>query len=267
MRANTLIQETPTRLRVPLNAARVALSRLVPLLATVVVGPVSAADTWMVTKTIEDRAVVERVAEYRDSVRRRLEPFFELAGVSYPPRRLVLVGLKHEQRLEVYAGDTRDTLRYVRAYPVMSASAVPGPKLKAGDGQVPEGIYRITKLNPDSEFHVSLKVDYPNAFDREMALREGRTNLGGDIFIHGGYRSVGCLAMGDDVAEELFVLAAETGLENVELLISPVDFRRGNRTPSRADAPVWTQTLYSDLYRSLVALPPTPLSNLSSSSR
>ncbi len=262
MPVSTLKSNTPPGLVALRGTALGSLPLLATLLAFFVTGPVSAADTWIVAKTTENRAVVERVAEYRESVRQRLQPFFVLAGVDYPPERLVLVGLKHEYRLEVYAGNTRDTMRYVRAYPVMGASAAPGPKLKEGDGQVPEGIYRITGLNPNSNFHLSLKVDYPNAFDRRMALREGRTNLGGDIYIHGGYRSDGCLAMGDDVAEELFVLAAETGLDNVELLISPVDFRRGHRVPSSADVPPWTQSLYGELHRSLAELPPAPLSSL-----
>lgn len=233
------------------------------MIAPFLVGPALAADTWMVAETMYNHAVVERVVEYRESVRQRLEPFFARAGITYPPNQLVLVGFKHEHRLELYAGDARDTLRYVRAYPVMSARAAPGPKLRAGDGQVPEGIYRITQLNPDSEYHVSLKVDYPNAFDRKMALHEGRTNLGGDIFIHGGHRSIGCLAMGDKVAEELFVLAAQAGLENVKLVISPVDFRRGHRLPSSVEVPQWTRSLYGEIHRSLEELPPSPLSNLS----
>jgi hypothetical protein len=43
--------------------------------------------------------------------------------------------------------------------------------------------------------------------------------------IHGGSASIGCLAMGDDAAAELFVLAAETGIENVTIVIPPVDLR------------------------------------------
>lgn len=42
--------------------------------------------------------------------------------------------------------------------------------------------------------------------------------------IHGKRCSVGCLAMGDEAAEDLFVLAAETGIENVSIILSPVDF-------------------------------------------
>jgi murein L,D-transpeptidase YafK len=47
----------------------------------------------------------------------------------------------------------------VRAYPIQAASGVPGPKLKEGDRQVPEGIYRLVLLNPNSRYHVSLRLD------------------------------------------------------------------------------------------------------------
>jgi murein L,D-transpeptidase YafK len=71
------------------------------------------------------------------------------------------------------------------------ASGKAGPKLREGDGQVPEGIYRIDGLNPNSSYHLSLKLNYPNDFDLEQARTEGRTELGGDIFIHGKAVSIG----------------------------------------------------------------------------
>ena len=54
-----------------------------------------------------------------------------------------------------------------------------GPKLREGDGQIPEGIYGIGYLNPNSSYYLSLKVTYPNASDRARAKKDGRTNLGG----------------------------------------------------------------------------------------
>src|SRR5436190_607476 len=75
--------------------------------------------------------------------------------------------------------------RFVREYPVMAASGGRGPKLREGDGQVPEGMYTIDWLNPNSSYHLSMHVDYPNAFDRAHAADDGRTALGGAIMIHG----------------------------------------------------------------------------------
>ena len=112
----------------------------------------------------------------------------------------------------------------------------------------------MTLLNPNSRFHVSLRLGYPNDFDREMALSDGRTDLGGDIMIHGGARSVGCLAMGDDAAEEFFILAAAAGLEHVKVVISPTDFRTGEPPPG-GTLPAWTAELYRALVRELAQYP------------
>ncbi len=64
----------------------------------------------------------------------------------------------------------------------------------------------IEYLNPNSKFHLSMKVSYPNSFDREMAKLDNRDNLGGDIMIHGSNRSVGCIPIGDGGIEELYFL-------------------------------------------------------------
>ncbi|HEY3378363.1 MAG TPA: hypothetical protein VGL77_12800, partial [Armatimonadota bacterium] len=138
-----------------------------------------------------------RVAQYGSVARQRLQPYFARADVPYPPRALVLVGLKDTQTLQLYAPDRHGVMRLLRAYPIHAASGHLGPKLREGDLQVPEGIYHVESLNPRSLFHLSLRLDYPNAFDHEMARHDGRTQLGGDIMIHGSAASAGCLAMGN----------------------------------------------------------------------
>jgi hypothetical protein len=119
---------------------------------------------------------------------------------------------------------------------------------------VPEGFYRIIYMNPNSKFHVSLRLDYPNAFDRLQAMREGRTRLGGNIMIHGSYVSIGCLAMGDVAAEDLFTLAADTGQDNIHVLLCPVDFR-SQSLPLNPLRPNWVTKLYTDLKSALLRLP------------
>lgn len=83
----------------------------------------------------------------------------------------------------------------------------------------PEGVYVIEWLNPNSRYHLSMRVSYPNAWDRQEATRENRTQLGGDIMIHGSNASIGCLAMGDEAAEDLFILAARTGISHVDVIL------------------------------------------------
>jgi murein L,D-transpeptidase YafK len=132
-----------------------------------------------------------------------------------------------------------------------------GPKLREGDQQVPEGLYRIELLNPNSRYHLSLRVNYPNAADIEQARAEGRdlAGLGGDIMIHGGAESVGCLAIGDPAIEELFVLVAGTGLDKVRLLIAPWDFRKETEDALAGRAPSWVAELYGQLRHEMAHLP------------
>ena len=205
---------------------------------------------------IAKQTVQNRLDQYGPQARARLKPYFDAAQVPYPPLWLALVGLKDEKILEVYAaGGTNQNVRFIRSYPILAASGGPGPKLREGDQQVPEGVYSIESLNPNSSYHLSLRINYPNAFDREQAAREGRVNLGGDIMIHGGATSVGCLAMGDEAAEDLFVLAAETSLTNITVILSPVDFRKSRSVPQSGALPAWTATLYQAIRSNLNELP------------
>jgi murein L,D-transpeptidase YafK len=206
-------------------------------------------------QTTRDRKTVQdRVEQFGQSVRVRLAPYFDAANIHYPPAKLTLVGLKHEKKLEVWACGIEKKFKLIRTYPILGAGGRLGPKLRQGDRQVPEGLYRIESLNPNSRFHLSLKVNYPNEFDHDQASRENRTNLGGDIMIHGGRASIGCLAMGDETAEDLFVLAAQTGIENISVILSPVDFRKTNLPDIRHTLPEWTNALYGQLRRELSKL-------------
>lgn len=199
------------------------------------------------------KTVADRLEEYGEPVRKRLEPDFAKAGVPYPPSRVVLAVFKDEKVLHVYAAGPDGALKHVRRYAVLAASGVQGPKLREGDNQVPEGLYGIESLNPNSLFHLSLRVGYPNEFDRAHARADGRAKLGGDIMIHGNAVSIGCVAVGDEGAEDLFVLAARTGLEHVRVILSPVDFRRS--TARTAGLPSWTPELYRSVAAEVAKLP------------
>ena len=90
-------------------------------------------------------------------------------------------------------------------------------------------------------------MGYPNADDRRRAQADGRTQLGGDIMIHGSNASIGCLAMGDPASEELFVLAALVGPQNVRVILSPVDFRRQDTVTLPAGQPAWVPALHAQI--------------------
>jgi hypothetical protein len=205
----------------------------------------------IVSRVGKTATVETRLAQYDAGVHARLAPFFQQTDVAYPPRRLTLIGLKQEKQLELWAGNDTGPMRYIKTYPVKAASGVSGPKLREGDKQVPEGIYTLESLNPNSRYHLALRVNYPNEFDRARALEEKRNNLGGDIMIHGKSVSVGCLAMGDAAAEELFILAARVDTENVRILLCPADFRVKKSILPPPEAPGWVAGLYQDLGKAL----------------
>jgi hypothetical protein len=202
--------------------------------------------------------VADKLALYQRPVRDRLADHFARAGVDFPARQITLVALKDRRQLQLYVRSD-DTWRYVTSWPILGASGQIGPKLRQGDRQVPEGIYPAESLNPNSRFHLALRVGYPNQLDRRLAAREGRTDLGGDIMIHGSDASVGCLAMGDRAAEDIFVLAALAGVENVRILICPVDFRRDKLPePLPESVPAWHDEIYQPLREALAELPAPP---------
>jgi len=202
-----------------------------------------------------EKSVADRVREYSEVVQKRLEPDFHRASVSYPPASLAFLVFKQEKELQVYAPGNNGTYRFIRQYPILAASGHAGPKLKEGDYQVPEGLYRIESLNPNSNFHLSLRINYPNEFDRANAARDHRENLGGDIMIHGSAVSIGCLAMGDSVSEDLFVLAAKTGIINIQVLMCPQDFRVNPTVVLRPGAPDWLAGLYDRIKSELRKYP------------
>lgn len=200
-------------------------------------------------------SVEDRVGQYGAIVAARLAPAFAAAGVAYPPHDIAYLAFKDQRVLEVYARGAADgPWRYIKSYSVLAASGLPGPKLREGDRQVPEGIYRAEWLNPNSRFHLSIRLDYPNDFDRRMAALDQRDTLGGDIMIHGNQVSIGCLAIGDEAAEDLFILAAVATPERTRIVVSPNDFRKpGVARPVTASA--WTGQLYEQLQSELGQFP------------
>ena len=196
-------------------------------------------------KIIGKRTVTEAVEEYGARATERFMPHFRAAGVAYPPEKLILLGLKKEKRLEVWA-KTEGKVAFIHSYPILAASGMLGPKLREGDRQVPEGFYRIISLNPNSSYHLSMKLNYPNTFDQQHASEEGRNLLGGDIFIHGKAASIGCLAMGDPAIEELFVMVEKVGRPNVSVIIAPQD-PRVSPLHTNSTHPTWTVDLYKKI--------------------
>jgi murein L,D-transpeptidase YafK len=182
---------------------------------------------------------------WRRQAQLRIRQRFAEAELPFPPERIALLALKQSRRLELWSG-VEGGWRLVHNYAILGASGTAGPKLRQGDKQVPEGIYRILLLNPASRYHLSMKLDYPNADDLAHARKEGRRNPGGDIFIHGRDVSIGCLAIGDPAIEELYLLAEQIGVAQISVYIAPRDPRIEPLSAPHG-SPAWLDARYQQL--------------------
>lgn len=183
------------------------------------------------------------------SSERRLKRLLADSNFIIYPKKLTIIGLKYEQTLEVW-GEINKKQTHIGSYPFTAFSGVLGPKFQEGDRQIPEGIYGIGYLNPNSKYHLSMQINYPNAFDKAMAKKEKRTNLGSAIMIHGKAVTIGCIPIGDQNIEELYFLVEQVGIRNTKVILAPVDFRRtsvkitSNRHP-------WLKELYANITKEM----------------
>jgi len=125
-----------------------------------------------------------------------------------------IVIFKGSRRLVLYRNGTP-----IRDYDIGLGWAPTGDKEFEGDGRTPEGSYYINRRNPNSAFHLSLGISYPDPNQQAAAVADGR-NPGGDIFIHGGLGkrrqrgdwTAGCIAVSDREIEEIWQLVPDGAL-------------------------------------------------------
>jgi murein L,D-transpeptidase YafK len=148
---------------------------------------------------------------------------------------------KSEKVLEIWVKQ-EDKFAIFKTYPICTFSGRLGPKIKQGDGQSPEGFYRVGlgQLNPYSSYHLSFNLGYPNTYDRA----NGRT--GDYLMVHGNCVSIGCYAMGDENIEEIYTLmeaALRGGQKNIDVHVFPLRFDSTKIAWQRSE---W-QPFWSDL--------------------
>ncbi|MGQ0563393.1 MAG: L,D-transpeptidase family protein [Gemmatimonadota bacterium] len=155
-----------------------------------------------------DQLEYDRVFEAHFEKRFEVKKLFRDHGIEYPAEQIFLRAFKRERTLELWVRPAgQSTFVLLKSYEICALSEAPGPKLMRGDLQTPEGFYYINNFNPQSGYHLSLGVNYPNEADR---IRNGDDRpLGGDIFIHGGCKTAGCMALTDESIKELYLIAME----------------------------------------------------------
>lgn len=148
---------------------------------------------------------------------------------------------KREFELELWM--KRDG-RFVRfaTYPICMWSGGLGPKVQQGDRQAPEGFYTVeqSSLNPNSKYHRSFNLGFPNAFDR------AHDRTGSFLMVHGNCLSIGCYAMTDPVIDEIWGLvtaALQGGQKRFQVQVFPFRMTDANMKLHAHDpaAPFWGQ--------------------------
>ena len=145
--------------------------------------------------------------------------------------RIYLQAFKKEKKIELWAKNKNDlSYKYITEFNICAISGDLGPKRRQGDGQIPEGFYKINIFNPVSNFYLSLGINYPNKSDRILGEKG---NLGGNIFIHGNCVTIGCMPITDDKIKELYVFCVEArdnGQQSIPITVFPakltdIDFK------------------------------------------
>ncbi|KTD08231.1 L,D-transpeptidase family protein [Legionella jamestowniensis] len=211
----------------------------------------------MAPKLNWDKAIDKAVYRYGLKTEPDLMRSFAQAKVAYPPQEVALLAFKKERQVELWAKNDNQSWAFIKYYPLTAFSGRLGPKLKERDRQIPEGIYRLITFNPFSSMHLSMMIDYPNHFDRLQAAKDGRKNLGNNIFLHGKSFSVGCLAVGDRAIDQLFLLARRVGLNHIKVIIAPNDLRIAKPATSSFAQPRWLPELYKQISSALDQFPAT----------
>jgi murein L,D-transpeptidase YafK len=154
-----------------------------------------------------------------------LQKQFAAKKLKFPPAEMYMRSFKLDRKLEVWVKDSaKGAYKLFKTYKVCMESGVLGPKRMEGDYQVPEGFYYINEFNPNSNYHLALGLNYPNASDKILS---DSLHPGGDIYIHGNRVSTGCIPIDDEPIEEVYVLASivkSNGEDFIPVHVFPVKY-------------------------------------------
>lgn len=156
-----------------------------------------------------------------DSVKKQ----FEAKKLNWPPQNIFIRSFKYDRQLEVWIkSDSKENFKLFKTYKICMQSGTMGPKRMEGDYQVPEGFYYINEFNPNSNYHLSLGLNYPNASDKILS---DSAHPGSAIYIHGNCVSTGCIAISDAPIEELYMIASHakaSGQDFIPVHVYPVKY-------------------------------------------
>lgn len=154
-----------------------------------------------------------------------LKTQFTRKKLVWPPSQMYIRTFKYDRILEVWVkGAEKENFKLFKTYKICMQSGSMGPKRSEGDYQVPEGFYFINEFNPNSNYHLALGLNYPNASDKILS---DSSHPGNSIYIHGNCVSTGCIAISDAPIEELYALASvtkEKGQDFIPVHVFPIKY-------------------------------------------
>ena len=184
---------------------------------------------------LEQQKKFERVRKAISDKKSTIEKKLKSKNLLPSNFNLLLVAYKANDKLDLYVKSKAES-KYTKleTYKICARSGELGPKRKQGDNQVPEGFYHIDRFNPNSNFYLSLGLNYPNASDKR---KSNASNMGGDIFIHGSCVTIGCLPMTDDLIKEIYlyaVYARNNGQQKIPVYLFPFEMNDENLQKQRS---------------------------------
>jgi murein L,D-transpeptidase YafK len=110
-----------------------------------------------------------------------------------PGAPILFRSYKKEAEIEVWKQARDGRYVHLKTFPICRWSGQLGPQRQQGDRQAPEGFYSVAsgQMNPNSSYHLSFNIGYPNAYDRAHGAS------GSHLMVHGACSSAGCFAMTD----------------------------------------------------------------------
>ena len=179
-----------------------------------------------------------RVQHAYSEKERVVKTYFADINISYVGFKLFLRAFKKEKVVEVWISEEgKETFTLLQTYPFCTTSGTLGPKRKEGDLQIPEGVYTITNFNPQSKYHLSLALNYPNTSDKILG---SKTKPGSNIYLHGDCVTIGCIPLTDEKIKELYILAVEArnnGQQNIPVHIFPARLSDSRLISLKKDLP------------------------------
>jgi murein L,D-transpeptidase YafK len=173
-------------------------------------------------------SVQKTLARPSDALKRKedtLQKQFAAKGLGWPAKNIYIRSFKYDSQLEVWVRhSTKESFKLFKTYRVCALAGTLGPKRLQGDYQVPEGFYFINEFNPNSNYYLSLGLNYPNMSDKILS---DSLQPGGDIYIHGSCVTVGCIPITDQQIDEVYILAAyakDAGQDFIPVHIYPIRY-------------------------------------------